>query len=451
MIVEAGLGVKALIAGGGIVSGIALLAGTIGGARLAETSADPAQLTTAVCSYIGQPVSERTPRSHRRTARSARATAVVPPLDREQSAHARIIVKTARASGLPQRAAVIAIATALQESDLKNNAVGGRGTSFGIFQQTPVNGWGTKAQVTNPHYAARKFFSALVKVKGWQSSPLTVAAQKVQKSAYPNAYARHEGRAVKIVAALWPSNGHTQPVPGPPTKESLTEELGITPADLSAVRFSVKVAGSLGIDRDSVVAEVSRVLQDRERAELPAVNPERARKRAEEMVTSVAAQLCRELRDGATTAVGQADGIAPGVTSPSVRAMTAVRAALTTLGMPYSWGGGGAAGPSFGTGRGASTKGFDCSGLTQYAWARAGVSIPRVTYAQWTYGSHVRGPIQPGDLLFYETNPRIPGPDHVGIAISATKMVHAPRTGTVIQIAPIQRPGYVGAIRPDQH
>ncbi|MFI0420467.1 C40 family peptidase [Spongiactinospora sp. 9N601] len=127
----------------------------------------------------------------------------------------------------------------------------------------------------------------------------------------------------------------------------------------------------------------------------------------------------------------------------------ATRAALTMLGVPYSWGGGGPEGPSFGIGRGARIRGFDCSGLTEYAWAQAGVRIGTTTYEQWRAGSHVaKSQISPGDLIFYETDPARPGPDHVGLAMSATHMVNAPHTGAVVRIDPIERVGYMAAVRP---
>ncbi|WP_233508542.1 C40 family peptidase [Spongiactinospora gelatinilytica] len=126
----------------------------------------------------------------------------------------------------------------------------------------------------------------------------------------------------------------------------------------------------------------------------------------------------------------------------------AVRAALAMLGIPYSWGGGGPTGPTYGIGRGARTRGFDCSGLTEYAWSQAGVRIGTTTYEQWRVGSPVpKGKISPGDLVFYETDPARSGPDHVGLAISATHMVNAPHTGAVVRIDPINRTGYLAAIR----
>jgi cell wall-associated NlpC family hydrolase len=100
---------------------------------------------------------------------------------------------------------VIATATALQESGLIN--LGDLGPdndhdSLGLFQQRPSMGWGTPAQLKNPEYAAVAFYTALRTVTGWQTLPLTEAAQRVQRSAYPDAYSKHETRAAAIVAAF---------------------------------------------------------------------------------------------------------------------------------------------------------------------------------------------------------------------------------------------------------
>ncbi|MGR6921106.1 hypothetical protein ACU635_43280 [[Actinomadura] parvosata] len=125
-------------------------------------------------------------------------------LTTEQIRNAVIVIRVAVERDLPWRAAVIGIATTLQESYLDNSVVGDDGTAFGIFQQRPVSGWGTVATATNPEAAAGKFYSRLVKVKRWQTRPLTEAAQAVQRSAYPNAYAKHENKAEVIVAKLAP-------------------------------------------------------------------------------------------------------------------------------------------------------------------------------------------------------------------------------------------------------
>jgi peptidoglycan DL-endopeptidase CwlO len=117
-------------------------------------------------------------------------------------------------------------------------------------------------------------------------------------------------------------------------------------------------------------------------------------------------------------------------------ARAAVRWALAQLGDPYRWG---ATGPDT----------FDCSGLTGSAYAAAGVSIPRVSRAQWGAGPHVAfANLLPGDLLFYADNPVDPATiHHVGMYIGNGLMVHAPHTGDVVRVASIWREGYAGATR----
>lgn len=119
----------------------------------------------------------------------------------EQAGNAAIIATTAERRDLPLRAAVIAIATAMQESKLKNLSYGDR-DSLGLFQQRPSSGWGTEEEILDPVYASRAFYKALVKVDGWQDMSLTEAAQEVQRSAYPDAYAQHEEQAQLLAEAF---------------------------------------------------------------------------------------------------------------------------------------------------------------------------------------------------------------------------------------------------------
>ncbi|MEU4194655.1 hypothetical protein AB0E69_22340 [Kribbella sp. NPDC026611] len=122
-------------------------------------------------------------------------------LDFEQAESAALIAGIAVRRGLPPRAATIALATAYQESDLRNLAHGDR-DSLGLFQQRPSQGWGTAQQVRDPYYATGKFYDALVKVKNYQKLAITVAADKVQRSAFPTAYADHEADARVLASAL---------------------------------------------------------------------------------------------------------------------------------------------------------------------------------------------------------------------------------------------------------
>ncbi|MEU8247692.1 C40 family peptidase [Nonomuraea sp. NPDC048916] len=127
----------------------------------------------------------------------------------------------------------------------------------------------------------------------------------------------------------------------------------------------------------------------------------------------------------------------------------ALRAALGMLGVPYSWGGGGPAGPGFGVGTGRRTWGFDCSGLTEYAWAAAGVRIGPTTREQWRSGARIRkAQVRPGDLVFYDSKPKSPGPEHVGLAVDRDRIVNAPFTGEVVRLDPLNKPHFMGVVRP---
>ena len=122
-----------------------------------------------------------------------------------QLRNAAIIINTGADLKLPPRAWVIAVATAMQESRLTNLGHLGAANdhdSLGLFQQRPSAGWGTPAQVQDPVYASRKFYEKLQTIRGWEQMSLTRAAQKVQRSAYPNAYAKHESIATQIVNLL---------------------------------------------------------------------------------------------------------------------------------------------------------------------------------------------------------------------------------------------------------
>lgn len=129
----------------------------------------------------------------------------VTPLTSEMAANAAIIIRVGRELGVPDRGIVIALATAMQESSLRNIDYGDR-DSLGLFQQRPSSGWGTPAQLLNASHAARLFYGGpsnpnkgktrgLLDIAGWQNLTVTQAAQKVQISAYPNAYAKWEKSA----------------------------------------------------------------------------------------------------------------------------------------------------------------------------------------------------------------------------------------------------------------
>jgi hypothetical protein len=145
-----------------------------------------------------------------------RAVAPVAGLDQTQMNHAKTIVDTANQMHLPKQAAVVAVATSMQETNLRNLANTGLpesenipndGTGYdhdsvGLFQQRPASGWGSVDELMDPATSTRKFLTALEQVPDWQNKPVTVAAQTVQGSAFPDAYAKHQGNAETVVGAL---------------------------------------------------------------------------------------------------------------------------------------------------------------------------------------------------------------------------------------------------------
>lgn len=287
----------------------------------------------------------------------------------EQIPNAKVVVATGAQMNIPARGQVIALATALQESTLRN-LTGGDRDSLGLFQQRPSQGWGTRAQIADPVYASTRFYTALKSVNDWARMPLTQAAQRVQKSALPDAYARHEPLATALQQALAPTL-NSEPATG---------------------------AYALGA---------------------PA----------------------------ACTAQGAADygSIPPGTlpdgyqipanASPTVR--NAIRWALGQLGTPYQWGGSctNAHGPN-------PRDRCDCSSLMQRAYGTAGVEISRTTYTQIHDGHPApAAALRPGDLVFTEgTAAR---PEHVAMFIGAGLVVHAPRPGRVVEVAPVDDMGQV--------
>jgi hypothetical protein len=124
------------------------------------------------------------------------------PISGAQLANATTIVQQALAMRMGVRSAVIAVATAMQESELQNIGYG-TGDSVGLFQQQPDCGWGTAQQIMNPAFAADAFLAALQQYQasnpGWAAQPLWVSAQSVQKSGAPFAYAQWESQAASLV------------------------------------------------------------------------------------------------------------------------------------------------------------------------------------------------------------------------------------------------------------
>ncbi|UMO76252.1 tape measure protein [Streptomyces phage Tomas] len=143
-------------------------------------------------------------------------------LNAEQLKNAATIIATGKGMGANTSDLIVSIMTAMQESTLRNLNYGDR-DSLGLFQQRPSQGWGTPEQIRTPSYAARKFFEGLLAMKGRGKLSLTQQAQRVQRSAFPDAYAKWEGMARQVVAGTgfkaFGNGSKRRPVSGPVSRD----------------------------------------------------------------------------------------------------------------------------------------------------------------------------------------------------------------------------------------
>jgi hypothetical protein len=167
-------------------------------------------------------------------------------LELDQTAHATTIAAVAKRMGMPNHAVTVALATALQESKLRNLDYGDR-DSLGLFQQRPSQGWGTPEEVMTPHHAAATFYERLARVEGWDHMPVTTAAQHVQRSAAPDAYAKweHQARAIAIATTGEVPAGLACRVDVAPASDSRVLRLSIT-RELGAPALEVPLPDGRG-------------------------------------------------------------------------------------------------------------------------------------------------------------------------------------------------------------
>jgi len=150
-------------------------------------------------------------------------------LTAEQANSAAIIAAVGWDYGVDEAGVTVALATAIQESGLRNLDYGDR-DSVGLFQQRTSQGWGTVEQIMDPRYSAAMFYVALAKVQGWDSLPVTEAAQAVQRSGFPDAYADHEAEGRAWATALGGVDGVIAcdlPAPEATSAQGLSERVGL--------------------------------------------------------------------------------------------------------------------------------------------------------------------------------------------------------------------------------
>lgn len=362
--------------------------------------------------------------------------------------------------GASQRDITIALMTALQESGLRNLKYGDR-DSQGLFQQRPSQGWGSVAQVTNPEYASRKFFQALLADSNRGERSLTQAAQHVQRSAFPDAYAKHEGSARELLQQIGQGGGGVEAggqgqqaapaiTPAAPSitpsqnlKAQLAQSIGLPEAPAVAglgstsnqadLTQTVPLEGQFEdpTDEDGEEGPQSLAIADVGEGADIAENPLET-----QYITANDADT-QTLGDfstgtpwrGTETDTGfvpiDAEGGAYGGSGGGGGNSQAGAVASKFLGTPYVWGA-------------SSPLGFDCSGLTSYVFEQMGISLPRASVDQSRGGQGVAmSDIQPGDLLFWDASSRNgTGADHVAIFVGDGMMIEAngPR-GRVVKTA----------------
>ena len=176
-------------------------------------------------------------------------------LTAEQADNAAIIAAIGWSYGYEEQGVTVAIATAIQESDLRNLDYGDR-DSVGLFQQRPSQGWGTVEEIQDPRYSARMFYTALAKVDGWAAMELTVAAQAVQRSGFPDAYADHEAEAAAWARALGGVEGTITCDLGAAAPTSAQEFTERVAADFPQAPYSVEVLAGGNTSADDATITV---------------------------------------------------------------------------------------------------------------------------------------------------------------------------------------------------
>jgi hypothetical protein len=189
---------RAIVAGGAL----AIMAGIAGPVALTQTGHD-AYASPSVATVADSSTAPADNQLHPTGIQGSQSDL---SLSTDQLNNAKKIVQAGQAMGLPPRAWVIAVATSMQETKLNNYGDLGANNdqdSLGLFQQRPSSGWGSPQQVMDPTYSAQSFYKALTQVPGWNTKPLTDAAQAVQVSAFGDRYAQWEAKAGDIVNSIY--------------------------------------------------------------------------------------------------------------------------------------------------------------------------------------------------------------------------------------------------------
>lgn len=324
----------------------------------------------------------------------------------EQLANARTIATVGRQVGASQRDIMIAIMSAMQESGLRALNYGDR-DSVGLFQQR--SGWGSLQQRMDPIESARMFFlgghgagqGGLLSVGNREGLSLAAAAQKVQRSAFPDAYAKHESEAQQILGSLGELNSNQlggdleggTPRFGPDQVVQQNGDLNLFAQGIESPDAETGGSMAPGIEAGDMQPQFSAAaLFDG----MDATTPDGG-STFEELFPK------QGVVGGSRERVGQL--------------------ARQLLGTPYVWGG---TDPD---------SGLDCSGFVQYVLRQVGVSLPRISSEQARAGARKDiGGLQAGDLVAWDNSSRNNGADHIAIYLGNGQIIEAPRPGMGVRI-----------------
>jgi len=357
----------------------------------------------------------------------------------EQVRNARIIIGVGREMGMSTRDIHIGLMTAMQESTLRNLRHGDR-DSQGLFQQRPSQGWGTVQQVTDPRYASKKFFNALKGVDNRDSMRMTEAAQAVQRSAFPEAYAKWKDPTAKLLGKY----KNTGNVSAPTTFYGPNAQ-GMEDANAAALQDMQTQSQIVGQIEDMEEAQkrarsvASPTALGIEAADAPMefddIDPTFPTFDTEQLnsLKQQVQSLGKNQYDVDPAMFTGPGGIPDAAASGA--AGNIINRARKALGTPYVWGG---------TQLG---KGMDCSGFVQWAF-KGHKDLPRISADQARAGKRISlKNLRPGDLVAWDNSSRNGGADHIAIYIGKGRVIHAPRPGKSVEIAKMFDAGNAWGVR----
>jgi len=311
------------------------------------------------------------------------------------------VVRAAHQTGVDPN---LAVAIALEESGGNPRAIGDQGTSFGLYQlhQGGALGHLTPQQAQDPYTNAMAVLPAWAKLGGGRGmSPSDALMQyysQVGRGTSNEIPTQHALAKLDQARALVQGAGGGQTLASSTATGGMPGGGGLT-------------QGAFG----ALLSYANRISNDALRGKAPDL---------QEVMQMVDPIMKAIMAPTGEVAAGNAPSQAP---PASGGAGIATQAALSELGIPYSWGGGNLQGPTTGIAQGANIKGFDCSALVRFAWAKAGVLLPRTSEEQANVGTPVPnlGNAEPGDLLF-------PEPGHVMLYLGNGMAVESPHTGASV-------------------